>query len=736
MIALLGLALAGTDSYGECTDAVWFEPVEALRGQGNSLGLNINDFDGDGDNDVLVATGPSRVEHAVYYPGETLLYRNDGDLNFTEVGAELGVNDRCEDRSPLFGDLDNDGLPDLYLTVNGYNLLLRNDGWGGFTDVTVESGAARHPGWGHVGVLLDYDRDGLLDLFFSNGPEDGSGTNVLLQNQGDGSFLDLSAQAGVAGSPSGKGLCVLDVDTDGWPDLFVTTGRNHPNELYMNQADGRFEEQAVARGLADPTERFGVSVGCGDLDDDGDPDIVLVTHDKSWTGNQLFRNDGGRFVEVAQEGGLADTIDGHGLALADLDLDGDLDVVMSGIGTAPVLYRNEGELSFTRLCDAAGIRQQQGVTWAVATGDLDGDAYPEVLISNGLGRRPRSNMLFRNLNTGAHWLTVQVEGLAHNPSQLGARVQLVVGERTLTQWVGSWSSFDSQGPLPLTFGLAEATVVDELRVTFTDGSTQVLSQVSADQTLTVLSEGRADDDRDGVPDLWDLCPLTVLGQPTDHEGCSPMQRLSLGVGLTLPEQDALMAAPPTFRWSGEQDSAVVQISVDGTWGVGSRWDFGPVSADALTLSEEEWEALPKEGVLLWRVVSWREDGAQAVSAPRRLHGAVETDRMRVPAGANIFWPPNIVVDLGTTVTWWNDSVAAGNLQNEVHDVQLYSEGGSAISPMKDFDGGGFFTWTFHTPGVWSSICHRHSGLPTTTETTTSPRLDGAYRCMAATVTVR
>jgi enediyne biosynthesis protein E4 len=736
MLALVAIGFAAEDGYGECSPIIWFERSDALQAKGNSLGLNLNDFDGDGDNDVLVATAPARIEHAVYYSGETRLYRNDGDLNFVEVGAEWGLNNACEDRSPVYGDLDGDGQPDLYYTVNGRNRLYRNTGGARFDDVSAQSGAAAHPGWGHEAMLLDYDRDGLLDVFFSNGPEDGSGENVLMRNQGDGSFRDVSVEAGITGSPSGKGVCVLDVDNDGWMDVFVTTGRAWGNELYMNQRDGTFLDQAVSRGVSDPARRFGVGVGCGDLDGDGDPDIALVTHDKDWSGNQLFRNDGGRFTDIAPQVGFAEFTDGHGLALEDLDLDGDLDVVMAGINTEPVLFRNDGDWEWTRLCDGGGIVQAHGVTWAVASADLDGDAYPEVLISNGLGRRPRSNNLYRNINDGGHWLTVEVDGLNDNPSQLGARVQVVAGDQIVTRWVGTWFSFDSQGPLPITFGLGDATRVDEVRVRFTDGSIQVLSDVGVDQHIVVVAEGRADDDRDGVPNEWDVCPMTVLGQSTDADGCAPMQRLSMGVAPVSPPQDAIVAAAPEFQWDGAADSAVVQLSVDGTWGIAGRWDFGPVTGNSLQLTDEQWAALPKDRVFLWRVATWREDGAEGLSSPRRLHPAVESDRVRVPYGANVFEPANIVVDVGTTVTWWNDSVSAGNLQNEPHDVQLYSGAGTAISPMRDFDGGGVFTWTFDTPGVWSSVCHRHSGVPGGVETTTFPRAEGAFGCMAATVTVR
>jgi hypothetical protein len=183
-----GPAFAQEDDNGPCLDAgALYEDVTEASGAvayGNSLGVSMNDIDGDGDIDLYVATGPSRVEHALYYPGESLLYLNDGDLTFTEVGALWGVDDQCEDRSPMFGDLDNDGLADLYVTVNGRNLYLRNTGLGRFEDLTAEAGAAGHGGWGHQGFLFDYDRDGFLDVFFTNGPEDGSGENVLLRNQG------------------------------------------------------------------------------------------------------------------------------------------------------------------------------------------------------------------------------------------------------------------------------------------------------------------------------------------------------------------------------------------------------------------------------------------------------------------------------------------------------------------------------------------------------------------------
>jgi len=754
----VGLALAqDTDDLGECSDVgSWYTNITAeagVRAYGNSLGVTINDLDGDGDLDLYVASAPSRVEDALWLSGESLVYLSDfaetGELTFQEVGRAWQVDDLCEDRAPMFGDLDNDGLADLYVTVNGHNLLYRNTGVDGapFEDVSARAGAAGHVGWGHQGFLLDYDRDGFLDVFFTNGPEDGSGLNTLLRNQGDGTLRDVSAEAGVAGVPSGKGSCVLDADGDGWLDVFVTTGREHPNHLFMNQQDGSFEDLATAWGVEDPEHRFGVGAVCEDLDNDGDPDIVLVTHDRAYGGNQLFENRGGHFVDVGLASGLAEWIDGHGLDVVDLDLDGLQDVVLSGIRTPPYVFHNQGGMKFTRLCNGAGIDNKEGVTWAVVSGDLDEDGYPEVLISHGLGRRPRDNELFHRARGISHWLKVDVQGTTHNPSQIGAKVVVTAGDLTQTRWVGDWSSFDSQGPTTLTFGLGSTQEVDSVEVTFTNGEVVTLTEVAADQVLTVVEEAtRADDDADGVPDEWDLCPGTRLGWRTDGEGCATGQRGGVGIAATSPIQDAVLTAATAFSWEASvAGSSVVQVSLDGTFGPAGRLDLAPATGTSTTPTEAEWDAIvaASDGStpLLWRVVTVSDDGLEGFSEPHRFHVALHETVVTVPEGVNVFEPAHIVVEVGEPVTWWNDSVSAGNLQNTVHDVMLMAADGTVISDLHELNGAGWFTTTFTDPGQYGFVCHRHSGPAgdhgdSAAESPAQMHASGPYRCMAGTVTVQ
>lgn len=718
-----------------------------VRGYANSLGANLNDLDGDGDIDIYSLAGPSRVEEAVYYNGESLLYLNNGDLTFTEEGSELGLDDLCEDRAVMFGDLDNDLLPDLYITVNGRNLVYRNHGNGVYEDVTPWSGAADHPGWGHQGFMFDYDRDGYLDLFFTNGPEDGSGFNTLLRNE-NGTFRDVSVEAGIAGDPSGKGSCVLDANLDHWPDIFVATGREFGNHLFINQGDGTFAEEALEWGVNDPFQRFGIGPSCGDMDNDGDPDIFLVTHDKWWSGNVLYENQGDHFIDIAEDAGVEDFLDGHGHAQVDFDLDGYLDYVLSGIGTPPYLLLNNQDNTFSQVCFGGGVFQANSLTWAVAAGDLTADGYPELYITNGLGRRPADNELFLALgNFGNHWLTVEVQGVTHNPSQIGAKLELTLDGETQTRWVGGWSSFDSQGPLPVTFGLGDETNVDTLVVTFTNGTVVEMQDIEADQQIVVIEPDEwEDEDHDGVPDEWDACPSTRLHWPTDGEGCALGQRGGAQIGLSLPPDGSVAAGPPTFLWSGDYTTAVLQISTDGTFGPTGRFDFGPIAGATYTPTDTEWDEVTAttDGTkpMVWRVVATRGEGDHGATDPRVLYAALEKDQVNVPEGANGFQPAHIVVDAGTTVLFSNDNVESGNLQNEPHDVQILGPDGRIFSDKIDLEGGQDYLFTFEQPGVYPFTCHRHSGIGHhgdgihETDTHSHGHANHSYHCMSGTVTVR
>jgi plastocyanin len=188
---------------------------------------------------------------------------------------------------------------------------------------------------------------------------------------------------------------------------------------------------------------------------------------------------------------------------------------------------------------------------------------------------------------------------------------------------------------------------------------------------------------------------------------------------------------------------VVQVATGGTFGPAGRVDVGPTTARSWTPTAEEWAELAalSDGStpFTWRVTTLDETG-ESFSEPRSFTVAAPSTLVRMPVGANAFEPANIVVEAGSTVTWWNDTVSAGNLQDEPHDVQLVDPDGMVVTHMADLEGGGATTWTFPEPGLWHYLCVRHSGSGTHTDqvvqTTVQHMPEGPYRCMAGTVTVR
>lgn len=314
-------------------------------------GAALFDMDGDGDLDALlvqsgVLGGPdSGPRHR--------LYRNDGTGRFDDVTAGSGVDVAGYGMGVASGDYDGDGDPDLYLTNLGTNVLLRNDGGGRFTDVTAAAGVAGG-GWSTSAAFVDVDGDGWLDLFVTRylawapdrerqcfsltgvadycSPKNYAAptTDLLFRNTGRGAFTDASAAAGLT-TARGNGLGVVadDVDGDGRVDLFVANDGT-PNHLWMNQGGGRFVEDALARGVAidqDGAPKAGMGVHAADVDGDGDNDLLVMNLDTE--ADSYFRNDGRFFVDATSSVGLrvvSRRFTRFGMALLDFDNDGRLDL--------------------------------------------------------------------------------------------------------------------------------------------------------------------------------------------------------------------------------------------------------------------------------------------------------------------------------------------------------------------------------------------------------------------------
>ena len=319
------------------------------------------DYNGDGRMD-LVACGCDTF---------CTLYRAAG-TGFVDATVEAGLSRLEPGFASAWADYDNDGDPDLYVARNGWNgpapdSLLRNEGNGTFTDVGASAGVSADDSTDHA-AWFDYDRDGWLDLIVSNGVYiDGSG-NRLYRNLGDGTFRNVTDQAGLSEKPlfGTIGIALADFDDDGWPDIFMH-GRLAPNRLYMNNRDGTFREAATRAGVAGPGTQRGWTAIAADLDSDGDMDILT--------------------------GSLAPWE--HVLAAYRPEYKtGPMDNI-------PRLYRNNGDGTFSDSSLTAGFRYPLGVM-AVNAADLDNDGFLDVYFGTGDPdlRRLEPNILYHNMRDG------------------------------------------------------------------------------------------------------------------------------------------------------------------------------------------------------------------------------------------------------------------------------------------------------------------------------------------------
>lgn len=469
-------------------------PVPPLfDGQNTRFGVGgaVSDYDRDGDLDVYVCD-------SIGHPNR--LFRNDGAGRFTDVTAECGAGDMGYSHMALFVDLDNDGFDDL-LVLNDSSALhqawpgpqvYRNNADGTFTNVTHASGLnAADPTWGGA-TAGDFDHDGDLDLFLVGWY--GSSTH-LYRNDGGFRFTDVTDAAGARVSRERFQWTpvFVDVDGDGWQDIFCAVDFEEDYLLHNNR-DGTFTDASVASGVLHVGNDMGAAVG--DVDNDLDLDIYTTNvsggepcPDPGGC-NMLYLNDGtGRFTDATHEAGVGDTAWGWGTSLADVDLDGDLDLLAVNGWQQPqwmtpaVLFINDGRGRFSDRSRRSGI-DHVGNTRGLVGFDIEGDGDVDFIMFDVLG--PAYVFENRTPRAGNRFLIVEPIGTASNANAVGARVYVTAGGATQMREILAGGGFYASPPKRAHFGLGRVKRVDRVRVVFPSGRQVELRDVAPDQRLRVI----------------------------------------------------------------------------------------------------------------------------------------------------------------------------------------------------------------------------------------------------------
>ena len=439
---------------------------------GYGAGCAVADYDNDGDLDLYVTNF-----------GANVLYRNNGDSTFTDVTQHTGVGDNRWSLGCAFADYDNDGFVDLYVTnyidfhfethtsctqkgVATYcppesfqgapDILYRNNGDGTFTDVTTVAGVYNEDGKGMGVVFGDYDNDGDADCYIGND----AGENFLYQNRGDGTFTNVGWMAGVEADENGNvqgtmGVDFGDYDNDGLLDLIAINYQQQPNALYRNDNGNFFTDVSFVAGMADSLPYVGWGVDFFDVDNDGDKDLLIANghlqdtvekYDDTTTyaqRNHLLINNGrGDFTDESVKAGsaLQSRKVSRGIATADYDNDGDLDVLISNANGSPQLLRNDGG------------------------------------------------------NQG-NWILIHTIGTRSNRTGIGTRVKIQTDNLTQIDEVRGGSGYLSQNDLRLHFGIGTHKRIDRIEVRWSSGVVDIIRDMAPNQIITI-TEGSAPEQRD------------------------------------------------------------------------------------------------------------------------------------------------------------------------------------------------------------------------------------------------
>jgi hypothetical protein len=473
-IFILSLAVLSS-SFASLQAQISYKDVSnqaGVKGGGENIGVAFGDYDNDGDEDLYVSVRDGRNK----------LFQNIDGSNFINVAELAGVDHEGSSRTSIWLDVNNDGLLDLYVSnFNEIDQLYVNQGDGTFSEDT-RLARIYNPGRTFSVNAADVNQDGFIDIYVANFREE----NKLFVNNGDGTFTNKIDELGPKSMLNAMGAIFFDYDKDNDPDLYLVHD-GQPNILYKNIGGGRYLDVSESAGVQD--DGFGMGVDIGDLNQDGWLDMYVTNLYE----NTLYLNNGdGTFSNLSEKAGVDDYGMGWGTNFLDFNNDGLRDIYVTNdsyFSDYPnVLYKNIGDTTFREMTNEYEVCSRMA-GYGSAVADINRDGFVDLVVANA-GRQDYLQ-LFTNQSTQGNWIGFKLEGVRSNPAAVGARVELIDDNGVLhVDEINAGSGYASMNSLILHFGLGKANGIQSGTIVWPGGPRQQIESLEQGHYYKIV-EGEA-----------------------------------------------------------------------------------------------------------------------------------------------------------------------------------------------------------------------------------------------------